>query len=213
MAFPQHDLLFFTIFSNLPLSNIKQLEDFWNRFFPLVNKHIRYKNSEGNEKTKRLIWQQTMLIPQSNYYVFAISRAGWSDVVDLQYWKFCLVPLSPGITQVKCMCVCVCVCVCVRVRVCVCVCVVCIESWNMYIWLMTTRLGPVQVRRSKYPLLFWVFIIINLRPLVLSLGRSVMLCQKGWFKVSCVLWAADPCLPDSSRWLCVGPPHNRRSPC
>ena len=109
--------------------------------------------------------------------------------------------------------VCVCVCVCACACVCVCVCVVCIESWNMYIWLMTTRLGPVQVRRSKYPLLFWVFIIINLRPLVLSLGRSVMLCQKGWFKVSCVLWAADPCLPDSSRWLCVGPPHNRRSPC
>ena len=78
------------------------------------------------------------------------------------------------------MCVCVCVCVSVRVRVCVCVCVcvyVCVclclcvgvrastfvlyalNFKKLYIERTCKCLGPVRVRRSKYPI-FCIYIYI-----------------------------------------------------
>ena len=51
------------------------------------------------------------------------------------------------------MCVCVCLCVCVRARACVRACVLyAVNLKNNDIQRICKRLGPVQVRRSKYPL-------------------------------------------------------------
>ena len=52
------------------------------------------------------------------------------------------------------MCVCVCMCMCV----CVCVCALNLENMNMH--RICKRLGPVRVRRSKYPL----FLLENHHP-------------------------------------------------